>query len=143
MKCDKKFDNTHQKILDTALDTICKAYPDVIAVYVFGSFATAFENRESDVDLAFLRAKESNNVETWELAQEIARMIDRDVELIDMQKASTVFRYQIFASGTCIFCQNDVELARFENLAISMYLRFQEERKEILKSYLGEDKKYG
>ena len=138
-----KFDTPHQKILDIAIDTIRKAYPDVIAIYVFGSFATAFENRESDVDLAFLRAKESDNVATWELAQEIARIIDRDVELIDLQKASTVFRYQIFATGTCVFCQHDVEHARFENLVISMYLRFQEERKEILNYYMGEDKKYG
>lgn len=98
-----KFDSSHQQILNTAILEITTAYPDVIAIYLFGSFATPFENRNSDVDLAFLRDAEADNIETWELAQKIACKIDKDVELIDLQKASTVFRYQVCTTGRPIY----------------------------------------
>ena len=143
MKFDDEHQEVHQAMLDIAIARVTKKHPDVIALYVFGSFGTSYEKRDSDIDLAFFRNIESDNVETWHLAQEIASAVDKDIDLIDLQKASTVFRYQIFTTGTLIYCQNDILHARFENLVISMYLRFQEERKEILKLYSSEDKKYG
>lgn len=138
-----KFDDTHQQALNTAISEITETYPDVIAIYLFGSFATPFENKNSDVDLAILRDRETNTIELWELAQKIACKIDRDVDLIDLQKASTVFRYQIFTTGHPIYCQDERSLSWFENLVISMYLRFQEERKEILENYSRDQKNYG
>lgn len=138
-----KFDEPHQQILAIAISEVTAAYPDVIAIYLFGSFATSFENRNSDVDLAFLRDCETDSIETWELAQKIACKVDKDVELIDLQKSSTVFRHQVCTTGHPIYCRDEVSLARFENLAISMYLRFQEERKEILQNYLGDKKNHG
>lgn len=138
-----KFDEGRQQTLNTAISEITEAYPDVITIYLFGSFATPFENKNSDVDLAILRERETNTIELWELAQKIACKIDRDVDLIDLQKASTVFRYQICTTGRPIYCQSELLLSRFENLVISMYLRFQEERKEILENYSRDQKKYG
>lgn len=131
------YDSKHQNILDTALQLLQKEVPDLVAVFVFGSFGTEYERNDSDLDLAILtRSLHSvDTVKLWYLAQEIARNVKQDVEIADLREASTVFAFEILSSGNCIFCSDEPFLANFDTLAISMYLRFQEERKEILQDY--------
>ena len=133
-----EYDQDHQKILDIAVSKLKEEIPSLVAVIAFGSFGTEYERKDSDIDLAILSDKSKESIDTvklWDLAQEIALMVGRDVELINLQETTTVFAFQALTTGTPIFCKNPTKLAYFDNLIISMYLRLQEERKDILNSF--------
>jgi len=132
------YDESHQQILDIAVQTLKDALPGLVAVIQFGSFGSIYEKNESDLDLAILTRDTHvpiDPVKLWNIAQEIAGKINRDVDLIDLSQASTVFRYQILKNGQTIYCRDKLILTHFDSLSVSMYLRFQEERKEILEDY--------
>lgn len=114
------------------LELLKKHLPDLQMVYIFGSSGTPFENQESDLDIAVLTPTRLDNVFRFNLSQEIARKISRDVDLIDLQQASTVLRFQIVSTGKRIYCRDKNFCALFETLVYSMYIRFNDERKEIV-----------
>ena len=94
--------------LEPVIKKILSCYPDLKGIYLYGSFGTSYERPESDVDLAVLLAEPANTVELWDLAQELAIMLNRDVDLIDLiAVTSTIFRHQIVTTGQRIFCQNE------------------------------------
>ena len=121
------------KILQVVIHEIKKAVPNLIALYRFGSFATDYQTTGSDLDMAFLADKPLDNVIRWNLAQKIASLINRDVDLIDLFEASVVMRFQIIGYGTRIYCQEPSLCDNFECLVYSMYQRLHEERKDIIK----------
>lgn len=108
------------------------ALPGVLAVYHFGSSRDGTAGPESDIDLALLAGAPLDVVELWELAQRLASEVGRDVDLIDLRRASTVLRHEILTTGERVWCADPVACDRWETAMLSMYLRFNEERAEIM-----------
>lgn len=123
--------------LQVAIDEILNAFPRAVAVYRFGSFGTQYQRKESDLDLAILISESVDSLKLWNLAQGIASKINTDVEIINLFDASTVFRHQIVTTGTRVYCSDTKKADSVENNYISMYLRLNEERADILKDYTG------
>lgn len=115
-----------------AVEKIRQHIPNVVGIYLFGSFASEQATLQSDVDIAIFSETFLDQTTLWNTSQIIAAAINRDVDLIDLNSASTVFAYQVISSGKRIFCAAPHTCDNFENKVISMYLRFQEERKPIL-----------
>ena len=109
-------------------------FPDLLAIYLFGSYSTPYETKESDIDLALITTKPLDSVILWNTAQQIAIEMNRDVDLIDLKEASTVFRYQVLTTGMRMYCTDPKECDAIENSYLSMYLRFQEERHDIIEN---------
>jgi predicted nucleotidyltransferase len=122
-------------ILKVALEEIQRRYPKVWAVYLFGSSATEFETQNSDLDLAILIEDKADIVSLWDLSQTIAIKINRDVDLVDLRQASTVFQKEILIRDKRILCRNPKECTLLESQYLSMYLHLNEERKELLKDF--------
>ena len=57
------------------IEIICENIPEVIAIYVFGSFAQFYETKESDLDIAIFCEKKIDKVFLWKLAQKIASQV--------------------------------------------------------------------
>lgn len=123
--------------LKIAVDILCRSVPNVIAIVLFGSYGNVYETEQSDLDLAILSQSKLDVVALWDLSQNIATELNKDVDLIDLRSASTVFRFQVLSTGKLIYCSNQREFAFFENTAYAMYLNFQETRKDILQDYKG------
>jgi uncharacterized protein len=111
-----------------------RALPGLLTVYRFGSSRDGTAGPGSDVDLAVLAEAPVDAVELWNLAQRLAAGIGRDVDLIDLRRASTVLRYQVLTTGERVWCADSVACDRWETAMASMYLRFNEERAEILEA---------
>ncbi len=107
--------------------------PDLIAIYLFGSSVQGTPGLESDIDLAILPVQPLNPLERWNLAQDLASLLKREVDLVDLRKASTVMRMQVISSGQYLYESNRQERDRFEDYVFSSYARLNEERKEIIK----------
>jgi len=121
-----------QETFTSAVDAILKKVPNIIAIYRFGSFGTVYEKASSDLDLAILTDRPMDVVQRFELAQHIASIVNRDVDLIDLRRASTVLQFQIIGNGERIYCSDDYISELFADTVFSMYQRLNEERKYIL-----------
>ena len=107
--------------------------PDLIAIYLFGSSVQGTPGLESDIDLAILPVQPLDPLERWNLTQDLASLLKREVDLVDLRKASTVMRMQVISSGQYLYESNRQERDRFEDYVFSSYARLNEERKEIIK----------
>ena len=106
--------------------------PDLQALYQFGSQVRGDARPGSDIDLAVLARNRIPAERLFELAQELAVRLGRDVDLLDLRRASTVMRAQVIATGQCLASTNDQARAEFEMYAFSDYARLNEERRELL-----------
>jgi hypothetical protein len=79
----------------------------------------------------------------FELAQELAAQLHRDVDLVDLRTASTVMRMQVLSTGECLAAPNEAARREFEMYAYSDYARLNEERREILKRVSASGLVYG
>jgi predicted nucleotidyltransferase len=129
--------------LEPLIHHIQASVPGLIALYAFGSQARGDARPESDVDLAVLAAEPLSDVRRFELAQELAVKLHRDVDLIDLRKASTVMRVQVLSAGRCLVAPSEVSRQEFEMYALADYARLNEERREIVKGITQRGLVYG
>jgi len=109
---------------------------ELLALYVFGSTASGTQRADSDLDLAFLPAGPIEPKRTFDAAQELARLDGRDVDLIDLSRASTVFRAQVVSAGRPVLTADARRVGEFEMYALSDYARLNEERREAVDVFL-------
>lgn len=102
----------------------------VIAVYRFGTWGTVAERTDSDLDLAVL-------------AQQLATLAGRNVDLVDLQVASTVMAAQIVSQGERLYCSDARRCAEYEDYIYSAYARLNEERRDILRDIRERGSVYG
>lgn len=130
-------------LTEQLVKALAVALPDCLAIYRFGSWGTAAERPDSDIDLAVLPAQRLSSVFRWELAQRLASLAGRDVDLVDMQSASTVLRMQVLTQGERLHCRDVDAVERFEDSVFSSYARLNEERREILADIAARGSVYG
>jgi len=112
-------------------------------IYLFGSYAKGNIHLESDVDIAFLADIEIDEYQIFNIAQGLAGIINKDVHLIDLKKASTVLQMQVVNTGKVLFCNDEIKRATFEILTLKKYARLNEERKIILDRVMKRGNIYG
>jgi uncharacterized protein len=115
---------------------ISRYYPDIQAIYMFGSYETEFENTESDADIAILlpveTAKSEQNIMLNDCRFELEKVLNKQVDLINLRAVSTVFQNEIISTGKIIYLKDENAVDEFEMLTLSFYQKLNEERKEIL-----------
>lgn len=117
------------------LEIIKLNIPEVEIIYIFGSYAEGTQTKESDVDIAFYSIKEYSEYFIFEIAQEISKILKKEVDLVQLKKSSTVFQKEVISKGIFIFEKNKIEREIFENTVLKKYMRLNEERKEIINNY--------
>ena len=116
---------------------LAEQLPKLQGVYLFGSRADGTARAGSDYDIAFLVewGHSPSRRELWEWSLSLAKQLRVDhVDLIDLQKANTVFRFEIVSTGERIFTKDEDYCATFEMTVYSMYQRLNFERREILEA---------
>ncbi|WP_191090769.1 type VII toxin-antitoxin system MntA family adenylyltransferase antitoxin [Niallia endozanthoxylica] len=104
-------------------------------IILFGSTVKGNVRQSSDIDIAFLSDdKVSDQYEIFLIAQELASKLQRDVDLIDLSQASTVFQAQVVSTGKVIYCTDEHKRVQFEMKTLKMYTKLNEERSPILKN---------
>lgn len=114
--------------------------PGLLGIYIFGSFANNRLTPESDIDIAFLTWEKISAVEKWKIQEELASLLDIDIDLVDLKDASVVLRAEVVENGERIYTENEYECDNFEVTTYSMYADLNETRKDILNEY---KEKYG
>lgn len=114
--------------LSHAVDEIRAAQPRVQAIYLFGSRAGGHAGPLSDLDLALLSPTALGEVDRWHLASRLSAVLQVEVDLVDLRRASAVMRVQVLGSSRLLFDGDAPERMRFEMFALSDSARLNEER---------------
>jgi predicted nucleotidyltransferase len=116
------------------VDYLKQALPETQLIYLFGSRSDGSHKSSSDWDIALLGQKPLDNVRRWELAQELASLLNTDVDLVDLVdlvSASTVLNMQVVSKGRLLYGDVNVRDV-YETKVYSMYGRLQESRQDII-----------
>lgn len=132
-----------QLIRDEVMKVLQDVEAELVAVYQFGSTVRGDENDASDLDLAILAHRPLPNLERWDLQEEIAVQIHRDVDLVDLRSASTVMQMQVVATGIVIAKWDRTARQEFEMHTSSAYALLNEERASILDDIQARGQIYG
>lgn len=100
-------------------------------IILFGSAAKGTMNRDSDIDIAFLTDRPLDDYETFLLAQELADQLGREVDLVNLQHASTVFKAQVVGTGKIVYDSDPYRRMVFQMNSLKEYAKLNEERKCI------------
>ena len=124
----------------TIINFLKKRIPEISGIYVFGSFADYTATNESDIDIGFLTRNKISAVEKWEVQEELASLLDSDVDLVDLKDASVILRTEVIEKGKRIYSSDTYETDYFEMTTYSMYADLNESRIDILNDF---KEKYG
>ncbi|MEZ4274432.1 MAG: nucleotidyltransferase domain-containing protein [Nitrospirales bacterium] len=103
-----------------------------MAVYRFGSQVKGTVHSKSDIDLAVLACNPLVPGQLAELQQNLAVVLNCDVDLIDLRAVSTVMQMQVLSTGECLLCEDVQAREVFEMIVYASYARLNEERAGIL-----------
>jgi uncharacterized protein len=127
------------KEYDKIVRIILEHYPSTQAIYLFGTYGTADEWPDSDVDIAVLLPPEHGGPRPRLMLTPchyaLADALGKSVDLLSAREVSTVFQKEIVQSGRRLYCPDENAVAEFEMLTLSLYQKLNEERKAILDSF--------
>jgi predicted nucleotidyltransferase len=111
---------------------ILERVADVIAIYRYGSAGSEFERPDSDLDIAILADHLLTFDERLDLAVRLAKLVGRDVDVVDMRGIPVTLRAQIAAVAARLYAGDLARADEFDSRAFSDYARLNEERRGIL-----------
>ena len=128
--------STHPEIVRSILEH----YPAVQAIYLFGTYGTAHERPDSDVDIALLlppqQAKAAGHLALSDLCFELQASMEKKIDLINLRRVPTVLQKEVIAADRRIYQADAYAAAEFEMLTLSYYQKLNEERADIIEDAL-------
>lgn len=122
------------------LDPVLLLIPDnpaILALYVLGSAATGSMRPDSDIDLAILcePGQEFTSLQRAELAADATCCLGRDVDCGELSSRNLVYAREAILKGRRLFARDPSRVDAMETNLLSMYIRFNEDRREVLDAY--------
>jgi uncharacterized protein len=113
--------------LRSALGARFSAFPEVVAVYLFGSAARGTRGKRSDVDLAVLtRAGGTSRRRSRSLVEYVQAACDAlgtdDVDVVLLRRAPIALRHEVFREGKPLLVRDPEALSRFRLESSREYL---------------------
>jgi len=106
----------------------CRARPEIIACYLFGSFATGSNRLGSDLDLAFLLAPEiaAAKYGTFKdsVIMDLGRLTRLVIHPVIMNSAGELVLGQILRKGICVYQGNEDALSDFRRQKLPLIAEF-------------------
>jgi predicted nucleotidyltransferase len=99
------------------------ANPRVSSVYIFGSQGTGTARPDSDVDIAIRTTEPLALRDELMLVADLTDALGRsDIDLVLLDRATPVLRYEVVVRGRRLFARDDAEADAWERRAIAAYL---------------------
>lgn len=105
----------------------CKEQPDILALYLYGSYGTPYQTPLSDVDLAVLPVPGAH----WDLDRELevhSRLsnIGRsdDINVVNLRAVPVTLQFRVLETGRALYVRDQEALADFTASAIVRHADF-------------------
>jgi predicted nucleotidyltransferase len=105
------------------LGTIFARFPEIQAVYLFGSAATGWIHAESDLDLAIFSSPSIYH-QKLDILTELARHGFCDVDLIFLERADIVLRYEAIRLNRLVYATPEFDRGELYSNVVRQYLDF-------------------
>ena len=106
------------------LKKVFKDYPEIEAVYLFGSAATGKLHRESDIDLALYPDSPKLREKKLDILTELARLGFCNVDLVFMDKNDIVLQYEAVRQNIVVYQAPGFDRGTTYSKIIRQYLDF-------------------
>ena len=132
---------------EAIIAVLVRELPDLAAIYLFGSHASAEARPDSDVDLGILPPRQDAHTLTFArllaLREKVAAICSCDVDLINLRLAPTVLAKEVVVNGDRFYCRDRYDADEFEMHTLSLYQKLNEERMAILRDGFSGERFYG
>ena len=106
------------------LSGIFKKYPDVQAVYLFGSFVSGRTHAESDLDVAIVPCHSQVRASKLDMLADLARAGFRNVDLVFLDTDDIVLKYEAVRQNQVVYQTEDFDQGSFYSEVVRKYLDF-------------------
>ena len=107
--------------------------PSVAVVFLFGSYAKATANKESDIDLGILFNNKTESPfasDEITIMQELTAQVGIKTEIQDLEKCSLEFAQRVLSEGKLIYSANENKRVAFTEMVLRDYFDMQPAREE-------------
>lgn len=118
--------------IETIIHTLARII-DPWLIILFGSYAKDRAREESDIDIAFLTDQKVDEYQSFCIAQELAGLIGKNIDCVNLHSVSTVFQVQVVGHGKVLYCQDETRRKYYFLRTFKEYALLNEERATILK----------
>jgi predicted nucleotidyltransferase len=106
------------------LPKVFQQYPDIQAVYLFGSIATGKSHRESDLDLAIVPRSGALRERRLEILTDLACHGFCEVDLVFLDTDDIVLKYEAVRQNLVIYQTEDFDRGSYYSKIVRQYLDF-------------------
>jgi predicted nucleotidyltransferase len=110
--------------VDPRFGNIFSKYPEIQAVYLFGSSATGKTHAESDLDLAVVPRSAQARHRKLDILTDLARLGFDNVDLIFLDTDDIVLRYEAIKHNQLIYQTEDFDRGTLYSKVVRQYLDF-------------------
>jgi predicted nucleotidyltransferase len=107
-----------------ALDPVFQKYPEIQAVYVFGSVATGKVKAGSDLDLGIVPKTPSLHERKLNILTDLARLGFCEVDLVFLDVEDIVLRFEIVKHNKVIYQTSDFDKGEYYSRILRQYFDF-------------------
>lgn len=107
-----------------ALRAVFRNYPDIRAVYLFGSAAEGRRGPESDLDLAIVPRSPAARAHRLDILADLARVGFCDVDLVFLDTSDIVLQYEAVRLNRVVYQAEDFDRGEMYSRVIRRYLDF-------------------
>jgi len=106
------------------LPEVFRRYPDVQAVYLFGSLAAGNVHGESDLDLAVVPRRSSIRAKKLDILADLARCGFCNVDLVFLDTDDIVLKYEAVRQNRLVYQAEDFDRGAMYSRVVRQYLDF-------------------
>ena len=107
-----------------SLKEIFAKYPDILAVYLFGSYAEGREMEESDLDLAIIPKSSEIHQKKLDILSDLARLGFCKVDLVFLDTDDIVVKYEAIRLNNLIYQTDEFDRGTYYSLILRQYFDF-------------------
>ncbi|HPK87733.1 MAG TPA: nucleotidyltransferase domain-containing protein [Atribacterota bacterium] len=101
-------------------------------IYIFGSIVANRVRDDSDIDIAILTEKKIDEYQLYMVSQQLADKLKREVDIVDLKDASTIFKAEIIKNGKLIYNSDNLGKMYYQLEVLREYTFLNERRQEII-----------
>ena len=114
-----------QTEMDSRLSVLAEVfgrYPDIQAVYLFGSHATGTVRKDSDLDLAVVPRSGAAREKKLEILTDLARIGFDDIDLVFLDTGDMVLKYEAVRHNRLVYQAADFDRGTMYSNVVRQYL---------------------
>lgn len=106
------------------LETVFRKYPEIQAVYLFGSTVSGKTHTDSDLDLAIHPGESSLRNRKLDLLADLAREGFDNIDLVFLDTNDVVIKFESIRQNRLLYCAKDFDANAFFSLTLRQYFDF-------------------